>query len=172
MSSNVFRSGIGRLLLDRGPDGLRVWSVARTPRSALYGTPVEANILLEGTDDLDRADLPLVCEVLGRVDHYIETGIRFVREELQADPAFFGLTEEQSRPYLGLPAEDFPLDSPQLNFHLDEWHLRFAEGRLPICEPYGLSVVFDGRRPVRVEDLSEATAGDAEGADDPGRQGT
>ncbi|MFD0410334.1 hypothetical protein [Kitasatospora sp. NPDC127116] len=174
MSSNVFRSGIGQLLPDQGPDGLRVWSVARAPRSALYGAPVEATVLLEGTDDLDRADLPLVGEVLGRVDHYIGTGIRFVREQVEADPAFFGLTEAQARPYRGLPVADFPLDCPQLNFYLDEWHLRFAEGRLPICDPYGLAVVFDGQRPVRVEDLSDATAVDDEGtedADDSRRQG-
>ncbi|MET8542530.1 hypothetical protein ABZW03_18015 [Kitasatospora sp. NPDC004799] len=176
MSPNVFHPGIGRLLPGRGPDGLRLWSVAQAPRSALYGAPVEATILLEGTDDLDRADLALVGEVLGAIDRYLAAGLRFVREALAADPAFFGLTEAESEPYLGLPETDFPLDSPQLNFHLDEWHLHFAQGRLPICDPYGLAVVFDGQRPVRVEDLSDATALDdaaadgADGDDDPERR--
>ncbi|MFJ2781868.1 hypothetical protein [Kitasatospora sp. NPDC087315] len=165
MSSNVFRRGIGRLLFDRGPDELRVWSVAQVPRSTLYGAPVEANILLEGTDDIDQADLLLVGEVLGRLDHYLETGLRFVREALEADPAFFGLTEAESESYRGLPVADFPLDSPQLNFYIDEWHLRFAEGRMPICDPYGLVIVFNGQRPLKVEDLSDATAVDADGTD-------
>ncbi|MEU3573790.1 hypothetical protein AB0E96_36030 [Kitasatospora sp. NPDC036755] len=167
MSSNVFRTGIGRLVLGRGPDGLRVWSVEQAPWSALYGAPVEAAILLDGTDDVDQADLALVGEVLGRIDHYLETGLRFVREALAADPAFFGLTAARSEPYLGLPVTDFPLDHPRLDFHVDEWHLRFAEGRLPICDPYGLAVVFDGQRPLRVEDLSDATAMEPVEADAP-----
>ncbi|MFE6056753.1 hypothetical protein ACFQ6N_38960 [Kitasatospora sp. NPDC056446] len=185
MSSNVFRSGIGWLHLDRGPDGLSVWSVAEAPRSALYEAAVEVNILLEGSDDIDRADLTLVGEVMGRIDHYLETGLRFVGEAVEADPAFFGLTEPEAESYRGLPATDVPLDSPQLNFYADEWHLRFAEGRLPICDPYGLAVVFHGQRPLRIDDLSDATdvdvdvdvsvdvdgSGIAGGADGSGRQG-
>ncbi|MGW2871818.1 hypothetical protein [Kitasatospora sp. NPDC001225] len=172
MPPNVFRNGIGRLLPSRGPDGLRVWSIDQAPRSTLYGAPVEATILLEDTDDLDRADLPLVAEVLGRIDHYLETALHFVREAVAADPALFGLTEAESQPYLRLPAADFPLDSPQLNFYLDEWHLHFAEGRLPICDPYGLAVVFDGQQPLRVEDLSDASPIDPDTTEIPGRQNT
>ncbi|MFJ9695447.1 hypothetical protein [Kitasatospora sp. NPDC101183] len=150
MSSYDFRSGIGRLLLVPGPDGTTVRTVAEPPVSALFGAPVETNILLDAADDLDRADLPLIASVLGCLDQHLEAGLDFVRAALAADPAFFGLATA--------PAS-VELDSPQLNFYADdEWHLRFAEGNLPICDPYGLAVVFHGQRPMRVEDLSDATA--------------
>jgi hypothetical protein len=164
VSSTVFRSGIGRLRLERGPGDLRVWSVEQVPESALYGGLVEINLLLEGTDDIDAADLVLVGEVLGRLDHYLETGLRFVREALEADPEFFGLTEADTQSYRSVPDADFPLDAPQLNFYADEWHLRFAEGRLPICDPYGLVIVFNGQRPLRVEDVSDAATVETDGS--------
>ncbi|MGV9263290.1 hypothetical protein ACWDRR_01340 [Kitasatospora sp. NPDC003701] len=50
-------------------------------------------------------------------------------------------------------------------------------GRLPICDPHVLAIVFDGRRPVRVQDLGEAAplgaaAGAAPGHDTDGERGT
>ncbi|MER8232842.1 hypothetical protein [Streptomyces sp. NPDC094049] len=121
----------------------------QVPESALYGGLVEVNILLEGADDIGEAYLGLVGEVVGRLDHYLETGLRLVREELEADPEFFGLTEAESESYRSVPVADFPVDSPQLNFYADEWHLRFTEGRLPACDPYGLVIAFKGQRPLR-----------------------
>ncbi|MEO3977730.1 hypothetical protein [Streptomyces sp. CAU 1734] len=148
---------IGRLHFARGPGELRIWSAAQPPWSALHDCPVEVNILLEGTDDIGPADPALIGEILGRLDHYIGTALRFVRGALAADPAFFGLTPAESEPFRDLPVSEFPLDTPQLNFYAGEWHLRFAGGRLPVCDPYGLAVVFIGQRPLRVEDLSDAT---------------
>ncbi|MFJ5117993.1 hypothetical protein [Kitasatospora sp. NPDC088548] len=57
---------------------------------------------------------------------------------------------------LGVTEEQAALDAPEVDVHTDGWLLRFAEGGLPLCEPYGVGVVFEGLRPVRVEDLSEA----------------
>ena len=31
--------------------------------------------------------------------------------------------------------------------------MRFAEGALDICEPFGIGVIFEGERPLRVENL-------------------
>ncbi|RGC67178.1 hypothetical protein C5N14_19920 [Micromonospora sp. MW-13] len=156
MTSTVSRPGIGPLIFDRGPGALRVWAAQRPPHSSLYSEPVEVNILLDGTDDLDRADLPLIVEVLGRVDHYLEAGLRFVHRTLLSDPALFGLTEAELDSYRDFRVEEFPLASPELNFYLDEWHIRFADGRLPICHPYGLAVTFHRWTPVRVDDLSDS----------------
>ncbi|MFJ9951290.1 hypothetical protein [Kitasatospora sp. NPDC091207] len=162
VADRVFHPGIGALLLVPGPDGLRVWTPEHPPAGSRYGAPVEANILLEHGDDLDQVDLALVAEVLGRVDHYLTLGLGFVRGALEDDPGFFGLTAAELGRYRGPGPADVPLEEPQLNFYVDAWHLRFAEGRLPICDPYGLAVVFDGHRPVRIEDLSEAADVDAE----------
>ncbi|MFE2728701.1 hypothetical protein [Kitasatospora sp. NPDC059327] len=162
MSERVFHPGIGALLTVPGPDGLRILTPELPPVSSRYGAPVEVAILLERGDDLDRVDLALVAEVLGRVDHYLTLGLGFVRGAMEADPGFFGLTAAELARHRGPGPADVPLEAPQLTFYVDTWHLRFAEGRLPICAPYGLAIVFDGHRPVRVEDLSEATDIDAE----------
>ena len=34
-----------------------------------------------------------------------------------------------------------------------QWLLRFAEGALDICEPFGIGVIFEGERPLRMENL-------------------
>lgn len=60
------------------------------------------------------------------------------------DPAFFGV---------GNPLSDIPLRDPSIVVNDDGWLIHFLEG-LPVCDPYGLAVHFDGDRPVEVEDLS------------------
>ncbi|MET8829556.1 hypothetical protein ABZX40_26580 [Streptomyces sp. NPDC004610] len=155
MSTSLIRPGIGCLTPRPAPDGLRMWTVDHPPTSALYDAPVDAQILLEHSGDLDRADLPLIAEVLAGVDDILMAALRFVREALRDDPAFFGLTPAEAAPLLDADMSEFPLESPQFTFHDDSWLLRF-EGRLPICDPYGLAVLFEGTRPVGVEDLSHA----------------
>lgn len=154
MATHTSRPGIGPLEYSRGPAGLRLWSLEQPPHSALYDDLVVADILLDGTDDLDRADLALVAEVLGGIDVHLEAALRFVHQALLDDPSFFGLAEADLGPYREGRAVDLPLGAPHLTFNAagEEWLLRFAEGRLPVCEPYGLIVSFDGLRPVRVED--------------------
>ncbi|GAA4071814.1 hypothetical protein [Actinomadura miaoliensis] len=156
--TSVHRTGIGKLICERGPGAVRLWGVERPADSSLYGMPVQATIVLEGSEELDQADLPLVAEVLGDVDRYLEAGLRFMHGTLVGDPAFFGLAEADIDPYRELRATDLPVDSPQLNFYVDEWHIRFAEGRFPICHPYGIAVAFEQRTPIRVDDLSDAEA--------------
>lgn len=149
------RPGIGRLTPRPAPAGLRMWTVDHPPTSALYDAPVDAQILLEHSDDLDRADLALIAEVLAGVDGILVAALRFVREALRGDPAFFGLTAAEAAPLLDGEVSGIPLESPQFVFHDDSWLLRF-EGRLPVCDPYGLAVLFEGTRPVGLEDLSRA----------------
>jgi hypothetical protein len=157
MTTTVSRPGIGLLSLERGPGGLAVWSLRQPVASAVCRDLIGVSIMLEGADDLDHADLPMVAEVLGDIDHYLTAGLRFARAALVADPGWFGLAENELDPYREVRAEDLPLDDPQLTFYTGrEWLLHFQEGRFPVCDPHGLAVVFDQHRPVRLEDLSDA----------------
>ncbi|MEU9332911.1 hypothetical protein AB0D49_07030 [Streptomyces sp. NPDC048290] len=155
MTASVVRPGVGALTPRPAPDGLRMWTVDQPPVSTLYGVPVEAHILLAGADGLDGADLPLIAEVLAGVDGVLLAALRFVHDALRDDPGFFGLTPARAAPPLAAGPTGLPLESPQFTFHDDGWLLRF-EGRLPVCDPYGLAVLFEGTRPVGLEDLSEA----------------
>ena len=56
---------------------------------------------------------------------------------------------------LDVPVCDLPFSAPQCTFyaHDKQWLMRFAEGELDICEPYGIGVIFEGEKPLRLENL-------------------
>ncbi|MCW5252513.1 MULTISPECIES: hypothetical protein [unclassified Streptomyces] len=128
--------GVGPLVhLSDGPGGLSVWGVAEPER---WGADV--NVMLEAGEDVRSVDLRLLGRVLAHLDEMVAKARRFACARL------------------GVPEERAALDAPEVNFYTDGWMLRFVEGGVPICEPYGVGVVFEGTRPVRLEDLSEAEA--------------
>jgi hypothetical protein len=150
------RPGVGDLVLERGPGELRVWHVAAPPASR-SGARVDVDLVLDGDEDLDAVDLSLVAEVLGDVDAVLGAALEFVHESVQDHPDFFGVAGEDLAALRDAPAAELPLREPRLVFYAgDEWLVVFTEGELPVCDPYGLGVAFDRRRPVRVEDLNEA----------------
>jgi len=75
--------------------------------------------------------------------------IRFLVDELQ-DPALPVADREL------LSAEEPPFGAPEAVVWQDgTWMMRFAECGLTIGEDYGVGVMFAGRTPVAVEDLSD-----------------
>jgi len=145
--------GIGSFILESGPSGPALWSLARPVASALYAEPVPVNVVLESTESPDDVDLALVTAVLSSLDDHIGRALTFVHGRLLVDPSSFGLTS--ASPYVTV--DDVPVDLPQVNFYVgDEWILHFQRGRLPICEPYGMGVVFSRHNPVRIDDLTDA----------------
>lgn len=88
----------------------------------------------------------------GVVDEFatlVDAATAFLREEL-AGPALSGADREL------LHAEDAPFGAPEAVVWQDgTWMLRFAETGLEIGADYGIGVMFAGRVPVAVEDLSD-----------------
>ncbi|MFE4514466.1 hypothetical protein ACFRMQ_09805 [Kitasatospora sp. NPDC056783] len=126
--------GVGPLVrVSDGPGGLSVWGPAEPER---WG--VDVNVMVEAGEDVEAVDLRLLAEVLAHLDDVVTQARRFVCAQLD------------------VPQERAALDAPEVDVYTDGWMLRFARGDLPICEPYGVGVVFEGLRPVRLEDLSEA----------------
>jgi hypothetical protein len=139
---------LGILQLEPGPAQLFPWRVQRPAASALFGI-VEVLILLEGTSELERADLPFVAAVMAQPDDYLEEALRFVHATLRADPATSDLVESDGT------ADQLQLDLPILVFRGadEEWSVHFRLGPETICGPYGLAVEFDRERPMRVNRL-------------------
>ena len=56
---------------------------------------------------------------------------------------------------LDAPVCDLPFGLPQCTFYAcdTQWLMRFAEGALDICEPFGIGVIFEGEKPLRMENL-------------------
>ncbi|GAA0228340.1 hypothetical protein [Cryptosporangium japonicum] len=88
------------------------------------------SILLEKDQDLADVDLLLLADVLFDADGYVAAARRLAAETLT------GADE---------------LTSPEITFYAGpQWVVRFAEGA---PDPEGVLVVFDGRDPVRLEEL-------------------
>ncbi|MEV6072624.1 hypothetical protein AB0L82_39295 [Nocardia sp. NPDC052001] len=147
----MFIADVGAFAAGPGPDGQTLWSAQGPVVSALYPNPVEVNILLGERESVDEE---LIAEVIRDIDRYLLSGLRFLHAALMADATAFGLDAGASEQFREFDPSTFPVDLPQLNFYADgEWLLRFAEGALPICDPYGVGVTFEATEPVRLEDL-------------------
>ena len=78
-----------------------------------------------------------------------EAAIRYLVQELQ-DPGLSAADRAL------LAAEEPPFGAPEAVVWQDgTWMMRFAESGLEIGEEYGIGVMFAGRIPVAVEDLSD-----------------
>jgi hypothetical protein len=127
------------------PADVHFWRLRATTPSALFPDPVDTHVLLEHSDDLYDADLSLLTEILADLDRYLTLALAYVREKVEADPAFFGLAA---------PA-DGNLGEPEIAMLDSSWHVRFRTGDFPICDPYGLMVDFVGREPTGIEPLDD-----------------
>ena len=85
------------------------------------------------------------------IDRYVKDALVFLRDELKRE---YRLSEDELR-LLDVPVCDLPFEQPQCTFYArdTQWLLRFAEGALDICEPFGIGVIFEGKRPLCVENL-------------------
>ena len=92
------------------------------------------------TADVDDETILLAQRIARDIDRYVKDALVFLRDELKL---------------LDVPVCDLPFGLPQCTFYArdTQWLMRFAEGALDICEPFGIGVIFEGERPLRVENL-------------------
>lgn len=153
---NITIDGVGEFFLTKGPDSLLLWQTELNLPAVYVDDSVVVNILLEGNDKLEDVDFELIKRVVASLDDYFLKAVSFLRDKLLAEPDFFGLDEETAQPFLTDPIEEFPLYAPGLTFYTaGNWFIQFAEGDLPICDPYGIIIAFEGDEVKQVEDLSD-----------------
>ena len=104
----------------------------------------------------DRADVDdettLLAERISQdIDRYIKEALAFLKDELRRGR----LLSKDEIKLLDVPVCDLPFSSPQCTFyaHDKQWLMRFAEGELDICEPYGIGVIFEDEKPLCLENL-------------------
>ena len=101
-----------------------------------------------GADD----ETTLLAErIASDIDRYVKEALAFLKDELRRGHF---LSEDEIK-LLDVPVCKLPFSSPQCTFyaHDKQWLMRFAEGKLDICEPYGIGVIFDDERPLCLENL-------------------
>ena len=127
-----------------------IWYAETGLKSEIFG---QVAFCLVSTDraDVDDETTLLAERIAQDIDRYIKEALIFLKDELRRG-CF--LSEDELK-LLDVPVCDLPFSAPQCTFyaHDKQWLMRFAEGELDICEPYGIGVIFEGEKPLRLENL-------------------
>ena len=100
---------------------------------------------------MDNETTLLAERIASDIDRYVKEALAFLKDELRRGR--FLSRDELS--LLNVPVCELPFGSPQCTFYAGDkqWLMRFAEGKLDICEPYGIGVIFEGEKPLCLENL-------------------
>ena len=127
-----------------------IWYVETELKSEIFD---QVPFCLVSTDraDVDDETTLLAERISQDIDRYIKEALAFLKDELRRGR----LLSKDEIKLLDVPVCDLPFSSPQCTFyaHDKQWLMRFAEGELDICEPYGIGVIFEGEKPLCLENL-------------------
>ena len=127
-----------------------IWYAQTWLKSEIFGQVAFCLVSTDGVDVDDETILLAEC-IASDIDRYIKEALIFLKDELR-QRCFLSMDELK---FLDVPVCDLPFSSPQCTFYAGDkqWLMRFAEGELDICEPYGIVVIFDDERPLCLENL-------------------
>ncbi|WP_107784696.1 hypothetical protein [Campylobacter concisus] len=131
-------------------DGGFIWYAQTWLKSEIFGQVLFCLISANGADVDDETTL-LAERIVGDIDRYVKEALIFLKDELRRG---YFLSKDELRA-LDVPVCELPFSSPQCTFYAQDkqWLMRFAEGALDICEPFGIGVIFEGEKPLRLENL-------------------
>ena len=127
-----------------------IWYGETWLKSEIFDQVPFCLVSTDGADVDDETTL-LAERIAQDIDRYIKEALGFLKDELRRG---YSLNKDEFS-LLDVPVCDLPFSSPQCTFyaHDKQWLMRFAEGALDICEPYGIGVIFEGERPLCLENL-------------------
>ena len=127
-----------------------IWYAQTWLKSEIFGQVLFCLISANGAD-VDDETILLAQSITQDIDRYIKDALTFLRDELKQKC----LLSKDELKLLDVPVCDLPFSSPQCTFYSrdKQWLMRFAEGALDICEPFGIGVIFEGEKPLRLENL-------------------
>lgn len=127
-----------------------IWYAQTWLKSEIFGQVLFCLVNTDGAD-VDDETILLAQSIAQGIDRYIKDALTFLRDELKQKC----LLSKDELKLLDVPVCDLPFSSPQCIFYSRDrqWLMRFAEGALDICEPFGIGVIFEGEKPLRLENL-------------------
>ena len=127
-----------------------IWYAEVKLKSAIFGQVPFCLVSTDGAGADDETTL-LAERIASDIDRYVKEALVFLKDELRRG-CFLSKNEIK---LLDAPVCELPFSSPQCTFYTrdKQWLMRFAEGELDICEPYGIGVIFEGERPLCLENL-------------------
>lgn len=127
-----------------------IWYAEMKLESEIFG---QVPFCLVSTDmaDVDDETTLLAERIAQDIDRYIKEALAFLKDELRRGH----FLSEDELSLLNVSVCELPFSSPQCTFYAGDkqWLMRFAEGELDICEPYGIGVIFEGEKPLCLENL-------------------
>jgi len=127
-----------------------IWYGEMKLKSEIFDQVAFCLVSTDGAEADDETTL-LAERIVGDIDRYVKEALVFLKDEFRR--GCFLSKDELS--LLDVPICNLPFSSPQCTFYARDrqWLMRFAKGELDICEPYGIGVIFDGEKPLRLENL-------------------
>ena len=127
-----------------------IWYAQTVLKSEIFGQVPFCLVSTDGADVDDETTL-LAERIASDIDRYIKEALIFLKDEFRRG-RFLSMDELK---LLDVSVCELPFSSPQCTFYArdKQWLMRFAEGELDICEPYGIGVIFEGEKPLCLENL-------------------
>ena len=127
-----------------------IWYGETGLKSEIFGQVAFCLVSTDGAEADDETTL-LVERIARDIDRHIKEALIFLKDELRRGRF---LNKDEIK-LLDVPVCELPFSSPQCTYYArdKQWLMRFADGELDICEPYGIGVIFEGEKPLRLENL-------------------
>ena len=127
-----------------------IWYAQLELKSESFGE-VPFCLVCKDETGVDDETILLAERIAKDIDQYIKEALVFLKDELRREHC---LSDDELK-LLDVPVCDLPFSSPQCTFYArdKQWLMRFAEGVLDICEPFGIGVIFEGEKPLCLENL-------------------
>ena len=127
-----------------------IWYAEMKLESEIFDQVAFCLVSTDGAEADDETTL-LVERIARDIDRHIKEALIFLKDELRRGRF---LNKDEIK-LLDVPVCELPFSSPQCTYYArdKQWLMRFADGELDICEPYGIGVIFEGEKPLRLENL-------------------
>ena len=127
-----------------------IWYAQLELKSESFGE-VPFCLVCKDETDVDDETILLAERIAKDIDQHIKEALVFLKDELRQK---YQLSEDELG-LLDVPVCELPFSSPQCTFYArdKQWLMRFAEGELDICEPFGIGVIFEDEKPLCLENL-------------------
>ena len=127
-----------------------IWYAEMKLKSEIFDQVVFCLVSTDSADVYNETIL-LAERIAKDIDQHIKEALVFLKDELGRKHCL----SDDELSLLDVPVCDLPFSSPQCTFYArdKQWLMSFAEGALDICEPYGVGVIFESEKPLRLENL-------------------
>ncbi|MGP1360692.1 hypothetical protein [Campylobacter sp.] len=127
-----------------------IWYAELKLKSEIFGQVLFCLVSADRAD-VDDETILLAQRIARDIDQYVKDALVFLRDELRRECS---LGKDELK-LLDVSVYDLPFESPQCTFYArdKQWLMRFTEGALDICDPFGVGVIFEGEKPLRLENL-------------------